>query len=54
MVEGNPSGIILETPDGRNRCDNTLVTLLGRLRAGREAEMEKILFEEGNEQVRRM
>jgi len=49
VIEGTLGGIILETPDGRVRCDDTPAALLGRLRAEREAELERILFEEDHE-----
>lgn len=49
VVEEELCGIILETPDGRLRCDDTLDALLQRIREEREAELEAMLFEEEHE-----
>ncbi len=44
VVEKGRHGMVLETPDGRKRCDLSFEDLPRRIRAGREAELEKILF----------
>jgi vacuolar-type H+-ATPase subunit E/Vma4 len=49
VIEDGLAGIILETADGRVRCDDSLDPLLNRIRTEREAEIEKILFEDADE-----
>lgn len=46
LLEDGLHGMILETADGRVRCDCRLETLLARLQEDREAEIEGILFGE--------
>ncbi|MEJ2698909.1 MAG: hypothetical protein P8Z70_04520 [Desulfuromonadales bacterium] len=53
VVEKGRHGMLLETLDSRMRCDYSFEALLGRIRAGREADLEKILFGEKNEPGRR-
>lgn len=43
-VEEGLAGIVLESPDGRLRCDATFPVLLQNLRRDRGAEIEKLLF----------
>lgn len=43
--EGGFHGLILETTDGRVRCDYRLESILKSLRAAREAEIREILLE---------
>jgi vacuolar-type H+-ATPase subunit E/Vma4 len=49
VVEEGLAGMILETGDGRVRCDDSLDALLHRIRSEREAEIERILFEDADE-----
>jgi len=44
------SGVVLESVDGRLHCDGSLEGLLGSLQQERAAEIEAILFGEGDEQ----
>jgi V/A-type H+-transporting ATPase subunit E len=49
ILEQGRHGILLETSDGRIRCDDSFQALLDRTRPEREAELEAILFEEDYE-----
>jgi vacuolar-type H+-ATPase subunit E/Vma4 len=49
VVDPDLHGMVLETEDGRLHCDGSLEGLLRSLRQEREAEIEGLLFGDGNE-----
>ncbi len=48
-VGEGPLGVIVESTDGRLRCDNSIAAVLGRLRRERAADIGALIFGEGDE-----